>query len=111
MAILASVGACSKASSPLSAQITSYPSPGRPQAARAARGLVAQARELEAAGAFLIVVEAVPATVGRAITEASGGITLENIRQYAATGVDFLSVGALTKDLRAIDLSMLFRID
>lgn len=40
--------------------------------------------------------------------EASGGITLENIRAVAATGVDFISVGALTKDVQAIDLSMRF---
>ncbi|MFQ5633801.1 MAG: carboxylating nicotinate-nucleotide diphosphorylase [Gammaproteobacteria bacterium] len=41
--------------------------------------------------------------------EASGGITLENVRAVAETGVDFVSVGALTKDIEAIDLSM--RID
>jgi len=40
--------------------------------------------------------------------EASGGITLENIRQYAETGVDFISIGALTKDIQSIDLSMRF---
>ena len=40
--------------------------------------------------------------------EASGSITLENIQQIAATGVDFISVGSLTKHLRAIDLSMRF---
>jgi nicotinate-nucleotide pyrophosphorylase (carboxylating) len=38
--------------------------------------------------------------------EASGGITLENIRQIAATGVDYISVGALTHSARAIDLSL-----
>jgi nicotinate-nucleotide pyrophosphorylase (carboxylating) len=43
--------------------------------------------------------------------EASGSITLENIRAVAATGVDFISVGSLTKHLRAIDLSMRFRFD
>jgi len=41
--------------------------------------------------------------------EASGGITLDNVREIAATGVDFISVGALTKDVRAVDLSMRFR--
>ncbi|MBT8443028.1 MAG: carboxylating nicotinate-nucleotide diphosphorylase [Gammaproteobacteria bacterium] len=40
--------------------------------------------------------------------EASGGITLENVRQIAETGVDFISIGALTKDIQAIDLSMRF---
>jgi nicotinate-nucleotide pyrophosphorylase (carboxylating) len=38
--------------------------------------------------------------------EASGGITLENIAAFAETGVDFISVGALTKHLRSVDLSM-----
>jgi nicotinate-nucleotide pyrophosphorylase (carboxylating) len=38
--------------------------------------------------------------------EASGGITLENVRAYADTGVDFISVGALTHSVAAVDLSM-----
>jgi nicotinate-nucleotide pyrophosphorylase (carboxylating) len=38
--------------------------------------------------------------------EASGGIVLENIRGYAETGVDFISVGALTHSARAVDISM-----
>ena len=53
--------------------------------------------------------EAVKLTAGRAQLEASGGITLDTIRKVAATGVDSISVGALTKDLRAADLSMRFR--
>jgi len=40
--------------------------------------------------------------------EASGGITLDNIRTIAGTGVDYISIGALTKDVKAIDLSMQF---
>lgn len=40
--------------------------------------------------------------------EASGGINLETIRAVAETGVDFISVGVMTKDVRAVDLSMLF---
>ncbi len=51
---------------------------------------------------------AVSLTGGRATLEASGGITLDNIRQIAETGVDFISLGSLTKDVRAIDLSMRF---
>jgi nicotinate-nucleotide pyrophosphorylase (carboxylating) len=47
----------------------------------------------------------------RAELEASGNITLDNIREVAETGVDFISVGALTKNVQAADLSMLFRID
>ena len=43
-----------------------------------------------------------------AILEASGGITLENVRSVAETGVDRISVGSLTKDIKAIDLSMRF---
>lgn len=43
--------------------------------------------------------------------EASGNISLETIRAIAETGVDYISTGAITKNIRAIDLSMLFRID
>lgn len=43
--------------------------------------------------------------------EASGNVGLDEIRRIAATGVDFVSVGALTKHLRAIDLSMRFQLD
>lgn len=47
------------------------------------------------------------AALGRKVPlEASGGITLENIRAYAETGVDFISVGALTHSVPAVDLSM-----
>ncbi len=46
---------------------------------------------------------------GRTTTEASGGITLENIRQYAEAGVDVISVGALTHSASALDISMKFR--
>lgn len=45
---------------------------------------------------------------GRAILEASGNVTLETIRGIAETGVDRISVGALTKDVKALDLSMRF---
>ncbi len=50
--------------------------------------------------------EAVAMTAGRALLEASGGVNLEQIRAVAATGVDRISVGALTKDVRAVDFSM-----
>ena len=43
--------------------------------------------------------------------EASGNVTLESIGAIAATGVDYISCGALTKNIDAVDLSMLFRID
>jgi nicotinate-nucleotide pyrophosphorylase (carboxylating) len=48
-------------------------------------------------------------TAGRAVLEVSGGVDLDHIRAIAATGVDRISVGKLTKDVRAIDLSL--RID
>lgn len=50
--------------------------------------------------------EAVRATGGRAKLEASGGVREDTLRAIAETGVDFISIGALTKDCRAIDLSM-----
>jgi nicotinate-nucleotide pyrophosphorylase (carboxylating) len=43
--------------------------------------------------------------------EASGNVTLDSIRDIAMTGVDYISTGALTKNVTAVDLSMLFRID
>ncbi len=52
--------------------------------------------------------EAVATTGGRAELEASGGVTLQTVRAIAETGVDYISVGELTKNLRAIDLSMRF---
>jgi nicotinate-nucleotide pyrophosphorylase (carboxylating) len=52
--------------------------------------------------------EAVEITAGRAQLEASGGITLENVRAIAETGVDRISIGSLTKDVKAVDLSMRF---
>lgn len=51
---------------------------------------------------------AVELTAGRARLEASGGITLANLRTIAETGVDRISVGGLTKDVTAIDLSLRF---
>jgi nicotinate-nucleotide pyrophosphorylase (carboxylating) len=50
--------------------------------------------------------EAVRITAGRAQLEASGGVGLERVREIAETGVDRISVGGLTKDVRAVDLSL-----
>jgi len=50
--------------------------------------------------------EAVARHRGQALLEASGGITLDNLRATALTGVDRISIGALTKDISATDLSM-----
>jgi nicotinate-nucleotide pyrophosphorylase (carboxylating) len=44
---------------------------------------------------------------GRAELEASGGVTLETVREIAGSGVDFVSVGALTHSAPALDLSLL----
>lgn len=52
--------------------------------------------------------QAVALTVSGAKLEASGGITEQNLRSIAETGVDYISIGALTKDCKAIDLSMRF---
>ncbi|MEE8196049.1 MAG: carboxylating nicotinate-nucleotide diphosphorylase [Acidiferrobacterales bacterium] len=78
-----------------------------------------QLRDALAAGVDRLLVDnfslqrlkaAVAQTRGRATIEASGGITLENVRTMAETGVDYISVGALTKDVKAIDLSMRFEM-
>lgn len=53
--------------------------------------------------------EAVRYTAGRVPLEASGNVNLDTIRGYAETGVDFISVGGLTKDVKALDLSMRFQ--
>ncbi len=49
--------------------------------------------------------EAVKLVDGRVETESSGGITIENLRQYGETGVDFISVGALTHSVKGLDMS------
>jgi nicotinate-nucleotide pyrophosphorylase (carboxylating) len=51
--------------------------------------------------------EAVASIAGRALVEASGGVSLETVRSIAETGVDIISVGALTHSARAMDISML----
>jgi nicotinate-nucleotide pyrophosphorylase (carboxylating) len=50
--------------------------------------------------------QAVKAVHGRALVEASGGITLDTVRAVAETGVDFISVGALTHSVKALDISL-----
>ncbi|MFV9506887.1 MAG: carboxylating nicotinate-nucleotide diphosphorylase [Oscillochloridaceae bacterium umkhey_bin13] len=76
---------------------------------------VEQAAEAAEAGADLILLDnmppdqlqaAVAVIAGRARTEASGGITLETIGAVAASGVDFISVGALTHSARALDIGL-----
>ena len=80
---------------------------------------LAQLDEALLAGATLILLDnfdldhlraAVQRTGKRAELEASGGITLDNLREVALTGVDRISIGTLTKDLDALDLSMRFSL-
>ncbi|MBI2305778.1 MAG: carboxylating nicotinate-nucleotide diphosphorylase [Rhodocyclales bacterium] len=54
--------------------------------------------------------EAAQLAAGRAVLEASGGVNLETLRAIAETGVDRISIGGLTKDVRALDLSMRFKV-
>lgn len=53
--------------------------------------------------------QAVDISAGRAVLEASGNVNLDTVRGIAETGVDRISIGALTKDVRALDLSMRFQ--
>jgi nicotinate-nucleotide pyrophosphorylase (carboxylating) len=78
---------------------------------------IAELEEALTAGATLILLDnfslsdlrrAVALTDGRAQLEASGGVDLETVRAIAETGVDRISVGSLTKDVIAVDLSMRF---
>ena len=83
----------------------------RPGRGRGLEGL----REALAAGADAVLLdnmppalmrEAVAITAGRATLEASGGVTLDTIRPIAETGVDFISIGALTHSARSLDVSL-----
>ncbi|MBB5360656.1 nicotinate-nucleotide pyrophosphorylase (carboxylating) [Rhodanobacter sp. ANJX3] len=58
-----------------------------------------------------LMTEAVALTAGRVPLEVSGNVDLETIAAFAGTGVDFISVGALTKHVRAVDLSLRLRLD
>lgn len=78
---------------------------------------LAEVREALAAGADILLLDnmdikqlraAVDLVGGRAITEASGGVNLETVRAIAETGVNLISVGALTHSYRSVDISMLF---
>jgi nicotinate-nucleotide pyrophosphorylase (carboxylating) len=76
---------------------------------------VEQAREALSAGADIIMLDnmnlddmklVVGLAQGRALIEASGGITLDNVRAVAETGVDLISIGALTHSVKALDISL-----
>ena len=79
---------------------------------------LAQLAEALGAGAKMILLdnmplpmlrEAVAMNAGRAMLEISGGVTFDGLRELAETGVDRISIGALTKDVKAVDLSMRFQ--
>jgi len=81
---------------------------------------LAEVKEALAVGADILLLDnmppeilrqAVSITQGEAKLEASGGITLQNINEIARTGVDYISVGEITKRLEAVDLSMRFAGD
>jgi nicotinate-nucleotide pyrophosphorylase (carboxylating) len=81
--------------------------------------MLTQLKEAIDAGAKLILLdnfsldsmrEAVRINGKRALLEASGGITLDTVRAIAETGVDRISVGSLTKDVQAVDLSLRFEM-
>ena len=74
-------------------------------------------RQAAAAGADIILLdnmtlaqlsEAVRLVGGQAKTEASGGVNLQTVRAIAETGVDFISVGAITHSARAVDIALDF---
>ena len=74
---------------------------------------VAEALSLEAVDRIMfdnfspeLMKEAVKLVDGKKETEASGGITIENIRSYALTGVNYISVGALTHSVKSLDISL-----
>lgn len=78
---------------------------------------LAQLDEALACGATMILLdnmdvptlrEAVRRNAGRAVLEISGGVNLQTVRALAETGVDRISIGALTKDVQAVDFSMRF---
>jgi nicotinate-nucleotide pyrophosphorylase (carboxylating) len=78
---------------------------------------LAQLDEALAAGARMVLLDnmtfdqmrqAVALNAGRAVLEVSGGVNMQTVREIAATGVDRISIGALTKDVRATDFSMRF---
>jgi len=78
-------------------------------------GTVSEALEAVEAGADIVMLDnmnikdmgkAVKSIRGRALVEASGGITLDNVRAVAETGVDFISIGALTHSAKALDISL-----
>jgi nicotinate-nucleotide pyrophosphorylase (carboxylating) len=79
-----------------------------------------QLKEALAAGAEMVLLDnmslahltdAVRINAGRAVLEVSGGVSFTTVQAIASTGVDRISIGALTKDIKAVDFSMRFSPD
>ncbi len=77
-------------------------------------------REASKAGADIIMLdnfelatmrEAVQENKGKVVLEASGGVDINTVEDIAKTGVDYISIGEITKDIKAVDLSMRFQVD
>jgi nicotinate-nucleotide pyrophosphorylase (carboxylating) len=77
-------------------------------------------KEALAAGAEMVLLDnmslahltdAVRINAGRAVLEVSGGVSFTTVQAIASTGVDRISIGALTKDIKAVDFSMRFAPD
>ena len=77
-------------------------------------------REASKAGADIIMLdnfelaimrEAVQENNGKVVLEASGGVDINTVEDIAKTGVDYISIGEITKDIKAVDLSMRFQVE
>jgi nicotinate-nucleotide pyrophosphorylase (carboxylating) len=80
---------------------------------------LAEFREASKAGADIIMLdnfeletmrEAVQENNGKVLLEASGGVDINTVAEIAKTGVDYISIGEITKDIKAVDLSMRFEL-
>jgi len=80
---------------------------------------LAEFREASEAGADIIMLdnfelttlrEAVQENKGKVVLEASGGVDINTVSDIAETGVDYISIGEITKDIKAVDLSMRFEV-
>jgi nicotinate-nucleotide pyrophosphorylase (carboxylating) len=99
--IAAAIRAAMKLGRPVQVEVTTLEELGAALSAGARRVLLDNLAPAD-------IGRAVALTAGRAQLEVSGGVATESIAEIAATGVDFISMGALTKHVRAVDFSMLF---
>ena len=100
------------------AQRVAASAPGNCQFIEVEVETIAELQQALDAGAKMILLDnmsleqmraAVRVNAGRAVLEASGNVNLDTVRGIAETGVDRISIGGLTKDVRALDLSMRFQ--